>query len=85
VTVDEVPDLEPRKQVSTARCARVSYLTHDGVRDIDKDLELYDRLENPGDGPPHMSPFEHVARPTHFKRQGNFRGWKQLRHEVFGR
>jgi thymidylate synthase ThyX len=44
-------------KVSVARCARVSYLTHDGRRDVDADLALYDRLLSSG----HMSPFEHVA------------------------
>ena len=44
-------------KLSSARCARVSYLTHDGVRDPDKDLELHDRLLAGG----HMSPFEHPA------------------------
>ena len=47
------------RKVSVARCARVSYLTHDGKRDPEADLGLYDRLLAPG----HMSPFEHVARP----------------------
>lgn len=46
-------------RVSAARSARVSYLTHDGVRDMAKDLELYDKLVGPG----HMSPLEHPARP----------------------
>lgn len=46
--------------VSAARCARVSYLTHDGVRSVDADLELAQRLLHDG----HMSPFEHVARPA---------------------
>ncbi len=44
-------------KLSSARCARVSYLTHDGVRDPSKDLELHDRLLSAG----HMSPFEHPA------------------------
>lgn len=48
-------------KVSAARCARVSYLTHDGTRDIDKDLELYERLVTAD--PPHWSPLEHVATP----------------------
>jgi thymidylate synthase ThyX len=47
------------KKVSVARCARVSYLTHDGKRDIEKDLELFERLRTSG----HWSPFEHVATP----------------------
>lgn len=47
-------------KVSVARCARVSYLTHDGKRDIQADLDLHDRLLESG----HLSPFEHVARPA---------------------
>lgn len=47
--------------ISAARCARVSYLTQDGVRDLDKDLELYDRLVTAR--PAHWSPLEHVATP----------------------
>ena len=46
-------------RVSVARCARVSYLTHDGKRDLQADLDLYDRLASSG----HLSPLEHVARP----------------------
>lgn len=37
-------DVETLKKVSVARCARVSYLTHDGKRDIQEDLNLYQRL-----------------------------------------
>ena len=44
-------------RVSVARCARVSYLTHDRRRDLAADLDLYRRL---AEGM-HMSPFEHVA------------------------
>lgn len=51
-----------RRKISVARCARVSYLTHDGVRDLRKDLELHDRLAN--QNPPHASPFEHVCTPA---------------------
>jgi len=43
--------------VSVARCARVSYLTHAGVRNIGADIELYNRLISSG----HMSPAEHCA------------------------
>jgi thymidylate synthase ThyX len=71
-----------RCQVSVARCARVSYLTHDGKRDIDADLELFGRLEHSG----HWSPFEHVARPEETKhRSGNFIGWHQYRKDYIGR
>jgi hypothetical protein len=82
-------DWEELKQVSAARCARVSYLTHDGVRDIEKDLELYDRLTSAV--PAHASPLEHVATPCdhwpngavkHLGHKGNFTGWDQMRHEV---
>lgn len=72
--------LDPR-YVSAARCARVSYLTHDGVRDLAKDIELYERLVSAR--PPHASPLEHVATPSMFLQMGNFHGWRQLRHEVF--
>jgi thymidylate synthase ThyX len=48
------------RKVSVGRCARVSYLTHDGKRDPEADIALHDRLLSAG----HMSPFEHVARPA---------------------
>lgn len=66
--------------VSAARCARVSYLTQEGVRDMQVDMDLYDRLVQAE--PPHWSPLEHVARPTPWPShpaQGNFTGWVQLR------
>jgi hypothetical protein len=72
-------DDETKRKISVARCARVSYLTHQGNRDIDKDLELYDRLIN-GSGKGHWSPFEHVAMATDSgKSSGNFHGWLQYR------
>lgn len=84
-------DIAKAKKVSTGRCARVSYLTHEGKRDLEKDVELHDKLcAGPATGEPgHWSPFEHVAlaleEPT---RSGNFIGWKQYRkefeHEHFG-
>jgi thymidylate synthase ThyX len=82
--------------VSVGRCARVSYLTHDGKRDLEEDVKLHDKLLNDG----HMSPFEHVARPmTEEERKvyctvkhstgsnlrpflGNFRGWVQYRKTI---
>lgn len=69
-------------RLSVARCARVSYLTHDGVRDWSKDFDLHDRLL--GASPPHASPFEHVACAVGSDRcwhWGNFEGWAQLRKE----
>ena len=48
-------------KISAARCARVSYLTHDGeFPDVDKDVALYERLV--GSRPLHASPIEHQAR-----------------------
>jgi thymidylate synthase ThyX len=83
-------------KVSVARCARVSYLTHDGVRSLDKDYELYERLIT--SSPMHASPLEHVATPDSWNirkesiphstleftlpRVGNFVGWRQHRLEV---
>lgn len=37
-------DVETLFRISTARCARVSYLTHDGIANVDKDLGLFDKL-----------------------------------------
>jgi hypothetical protein len=62
--------------VSSMRCARVSYLTHDGKRDPEADRARALELIAAG----HMSPFEHaahaLAEPTFV---GNFRGWAQRR------
>jgi thymidylate synthase ThyX len=79
---------------SAARCARVSYLRHDGLRPrIDEDLDLYERLM--GSQPIHASPVEHQATPdillsTEHGQQfwkaprlhGNFTGWIQHRKLV---
>ncbi len=66
-------------KVSTARCARVSYLTQEGVSPtLNKDLELYDRLV--GSVPLHASPCEHQATPCAADVwSGNFHGWTQHR------
>jgi hypothetical protein len=79
--------------VSVGRCARVSYLTHAGIRDPKADIELATRLFDAG----HCSPWEHVARPMTWEEAhalhsastglrdpssefcGNFRGWTQAR------
>lgn len=81
---DDLLGIMDRLKVSVARCARTSYLTHDGIRDIKKDIELYEgTLANYG----HWSPLEHVAiclprewEEAHF---GNFvKPWHQMRHFV---
>lgn len=72
-------DIETQKKISAARCARVSYLTHDGTRSIDADITLYDRLKSEK----HLSPFEHVATPANDADfHANFRGWIQMRKEI---
>lgn len=68
--------------ISTARCARVSYLNHDGTMNAYRDMELFNKLKDAM--PPHLSPFEHVARPTDKGEEvkGNFKGWIQFRHSL---
>lgn len=68
--------------VSAARCARVSYLTHDGAApDVEKDLALYKRLV--GSRPMHASPVEHQATPIKMQeRSNNFVGWRQFRQII---
>ena len=70
-------------RVSAARCARVSYLTHDGfVPDFEADIKLYNRLV--GSAPIHASPVEHQAFPSFNSKSWckNFRGWVQFRELV---
>jgi thymidylate synthase ThyX len=83
----ELP-LTTRLKVSTARCARVSYLTHDGVRSIYKDLELHKRLLTGGSSG-HWSPFEHPAQAMTLnsgstRNSGNFKDWTQYRKMHIG-
>lgn len=62
VSEDELAEfsIEDLIKISAGRCARVSYLTHDGRRDVSADIELAERLVLSG----HMSPLEHIARPV---------------------
>lgn len=65
------------RKLSAARCARVSYLNHDGKKPThEEDLRLFDRLV--ADKPMHLSPTEHQATPSN-KYNANFRLWKQHR------
>ena len=69
-------------KISTARCCRVSYLTHDNQEpSAEADLALYERLV--GSVPLHASPTEHQAKPMtlgqYKEYQGNFSGWVQHR------
>lgn len=75
---DKMPDVDvmTKIKIATARCARVSYLTFEGEIDVDKDLELHDRLSKSG----HWSPFEHCAYASPGTLLGgNFKGWVQYR------
>lgn len=47
-----------RLKISTARCARLSYMTFDGEIDYEKDIKLHDQLL----ASRHASPFEHCCR-----------------------
>ncbi|MFK3741041.1 FAD-dependent thymidylate synthase [Massilia sp. TN1-12] len=70
-------------KLSAARCARVSYLTHDGREPlIREDLKLFDLLV--GARPLHASPVEHQAYPMPLATQQskNFFGWRQHRELV---
>lgn len=79
------------RKVSTARCARVSYLTHDGRKTtVEEDIDLHDKLVV--SVPLHASPAEHSATPDvlvdnawkepHL--HGNLVGWKQFRRMMPG-
>lgn len=79
--------LELLKKVSAGRSARVSYMTHDGKRDLEKDVELYERLIAglKTNEPCHSSPLEHVARAlATSERSGCFEGWHQFRKDIPG-
>lgn len=57
---------------SAARCARVSYLRHDGSQpEKADDMKLALRLKDEE----HMSPFEHQATPRPNGRSANLNGW----------
>lgn len=70
-------------KISAARCARVSYLNHDGsAPSMEADLALYARLA--GGVPIHASPLEHQACPAKKPQMssGNFYGWHQFRQLI---
>jgi thymidylate synthase ThyX len=78
---DDVTIEKEMAMVSAARCARVSYLNHDGTSpSASKDLDLANKLRESG----HWSPFEHVAfaTPTATVRAANFKGWKSYRNQL---
>lgn len=77
----QFPDTYTLRKLSAARCARVSYLTHQGERLPAEDFRLHDDLVKGG----HWSPFEHQATPAlrrgYGPQTGNFKGWNQYRKQ----
>lgn len=78
------------KQVSAGRCARTSYLTHLGVRDLSEDVRLHNSLlagatKSPPE-PIHASPLEHQATPLlpGESARGNLVGWRSYRSTIPG-
>ena len=68
-------------KVAIGRCARVSYLNHDGVRSLSDDTKLYWRLLE--STPPHLSPFEHCAiAMDDSDKYANFVGWQSYRNQL---
>lgn len=84
LTGDRKHRIDILKQVSAARCCRVSYLKHDGTAaTIDEDLDLCRKLAK--SNPIHASPFEHIATPSLINVRGgwgNFNGWHQYRKDI---
>jgi len=92
--------LDTARRCSAARCARVSYLNHDGSEpNVAKDLDTFGKLAGDPNGPPrplHASPMEHQATPDRLQdpeeadswqfpaQHGNFRGWRQYRKMLAG-
>jgi thymidylate synthase ThyX len=78
---EQATSIENLIKISAGRCARVSYLTHAGKRDLEADIQLHDRLLESG----HMSPLEHPAKPLTASEletsewNGNFKGWCSYR------
>ena len=78
--LDKLVNVKDLIKRSVARCARVSYLNHDGTKpEPAQDEQLYERLV--GSAPIHASPAEHQAMAVGDPniRSGNFRGWIQYR------
>lgn len=72
----EAYGLVERLKVASARAARMSYATHDGVIDVERDITLANSLLDNR----HMSPFEHSAVATEKDEwYYNLRGWKSFR------
>jgi thymidylate synthase ThyX len=84
--ISEYLTLEQRLKITTARAARVSYISFEGDIDHQKDYKLHDQLVESG----HWSPFEHAAqalsrweclwdRLNGYSKQANYRGYMPYR------
>lgn len=68
-------------KASVGRCARTSYLSQEGKRDLAADIALHDRLVS--SRPLHASPAEHVCQAVRGNlRFGCFTGWMSYRHTL---
>lgn len=76
----EMYGLEVGIKTSVARCARVSYLNHEGrSSDIEQDIALHDMLV--GSEPKHASPAEHQLTPAKAEKfYYNVNAWKSYRY-----
>lgn len=64
--------------ISAARCARVSYLGHDGTKSVVRDLALAKKLRGGSGGIGHWSPFEHFAKSDIWS-DSPYLGWQSYR------
>ena len=68
-------------KVAIGRCARVSYLNHDGIRSFSDDTKLYWKLL--ASQPPHLSPFEHCAMALDSSdKRFNLSGFESYRYQI---
>jgi len=76
---DPLLSTEEKLKISVARCARTSYLNHEGVIDYLKDFELYQRLLESK----HLTPFEHQLQAMNKSVLfDQFKGFKSLRKQI---
>ena len=62
-------------KISAGRSCRVSYLNHDGTKNVEKDIALAESITEAG----HMGALEHTCMATPNVRHGNLTGFKQYR------
>lgn len=76
---DKLLPLSDLIKILIGRIARVSYLNHDGKRNNDSDLALFNKLYSAQ--PRHYVPFEHVAiAQSENKYFANFKSFKSIRY-----